>query len=108
LKEECDNHGVRLEFLPPYSPDFNPIEESFADLKAWLKRNRELIDSFDTFDQYLEAGLLSTGRNAPSHFHSCQIDVPRYLPKTRTARGRRIQREKWDLGEMEDDDAEWE
>jgi transposase len=25
-----------LEFLPPYSPDFNPIEATFHDLKAWI------------------------------------------------------------------------
>ena len=27
----CDKFGARLEFLPPYSPDYNPIEESFAE-----------------------------------------------------------------------------
>jgi transposase len=26
-------------FLPPYSPDFNPIELSFSVLKAWFQRN---------------------------------------------------------------------
>ena len=30
--------GCELEYLPPYSPDFNPIELSFAVLKAWMKR----------------------------------------------------------------------
>lgn len=28
--------GARLVFLPPYSPDFNPIEQAFAKLKARL------------------------------------------------------------------------
>lgn len=28
--------GVKLLYLPPYSPDFKPIEEFFADIKkAW-------------------------------------------------------------------------
>ncbi|MCO5227314.1 MAG: transposase [Thermomicrobiales bacterium] len=27
----------RFVFLPPYSPDFNPIELGFAKLKAWLR-----------------------------------------------------------------------
>jgi transposase len=31
--------GCRLLFLPPYSPDFNPIEEAFASMKAYLWRN---------------------------------------------------------------------
>ncbi|KZS87564.1 hypothetical protein SISNIDRAFT_535476 [Sistotremastrum niveocremeum HHB9708] len=26
-------------FLPPYSPDLNPIEEAFSSVKAWLRRN---------------------------------------------------------------------
>ena len=27
-------HSILLQFLPLYSPDFNPIKESFIDLKA--------------------------------------------------------------------------
>ena len=26
-------------FLPPYSPDFNPIEEAFSSIKAWIRAN---------------------------------------------------------------------
>ena len=29
--------GARLVYLPPYSPDFNPIEEAFSAMKAWLR-----------------------------------------------------------------------
>jgi transposase len=29
--------GARLAFLPPYSPDFNPIEQDFAKVKHWLR-----------------------------------------------------------------------
>ena len=32
--------GARLRFLPPYSPDFNPIELAFAKLKAFLRAAR--------------------------------------------------------------------
>ena len=32
--------GARLRFLPPYSPDFNPIELAFAKLKAFLRALR--------------------------------------------------------------------
>ena len=32
--------GARLFFLPPYSPDLNPIEQVFAKLKALLRRLR--------------------------------------------------------------------
>ena len=29
--------GARLAFLPPYSPDLNPIENAFAKLKSMLR-----------------------------------------------------------------------
>lgn len=32
--------GAHLRFLPPYSPDFNPIEQAFAKLKAFLRAAR--------------------------------------------------------------------
>jgi len=34
LQSMCEERGVLLKFLPPYSPDFNPIENTFKDLKA--------------------------------------------------------------------------
>jgi transposase len=40
LQQLCDDAGVLLEFLPPYCPDLNPIEETFHEIKAWLKKNR--------------------------------------------------------------------
>ena len=45
----CEEAGVRLEYLPPYSFDYNPIEESFSALKAWMRRNRELMSAFEPF-----------------------------------------------------------
>ncbi len=33
--------GAELRFLPPYSPDFNPIENAFAKLKALLRQAAE-------------------------------------------------------------------
>jgi len=30
--------GATLRYLPPYSPDFNPIEQVFAKLKGLLRR----------------------------------------------------------------------
>ena len=33
--------GASLRFLPPYSPDFNPIENAFAKLKALLRKAAE-------------------------------------------------------------------
>ncbi|KAI0048885.1 hypothetical protein FA95DRAFT_1490168, partial [Auriscalpium vulgare] len=30
-----------LIYLPPYSPDFNPIEQAFHSIKAWLRRQTD-------------------------------------------------------------------
>ena len=37
VREAVEAAGARLLFLPPYSPDFNPIEQAFAKLKALLR-----------------------------------------------------------------------
>jgi transposase len=29
--------GARLWYLPPYSPDLNPIEQTFAKIKRWMR-----------------------------------------------------------------------
>lgn len=33
--------GMRLLYLSPYSPDFNPIEEAFSCVKAWIRNHRD-------------------------------------------------------------------
>jgi hypothetical protein len=33
--------GVHIEYLPPYSPDLNPIEEAFSKIKYWVRRYQE-------------------------------------------------------------------
>ena len=35
--------GMRLLYLPSYSPDLNPIEEAFSAIKAWLRSNRDYV-----------------------------------------------------------------
>ena len=37
VREAIEAVGARLLFLPPYSPDLNPIEQLFAKLKALLR-----------------------------------------------------------------------
>ena len=38
FSEAIDAAGAELRYLPPYSPDFNPIERFFAKLKALLRK----------------------------------------------------------------------
>ena len=44
VKRMCQEAGVLLVYLPPYSPDLNPIEEFFAELKAFIRRNWSLYE----------------------------------------------------------------
>ena len=38
VRELIERRGCSLLFLPPYSPDFSPIEEAFSKLKALLRK----------------------------------------------------------------------
>ena len=38
IRQAIEAAGARLLYLPPYSPDFNPIEMAFSKLKAFLKK----------------------------------------------------------------------
>jgi transposase len=41
VRRAIESAGCRLLFLPPYSPDLNPIENAFSKLKALLRRAAE-------------------------------------------------------------------
>jgi transposase len=41
IREAIEAAGAKLLYLPPYSPDFNPIEQLFAKLKASLRKAAE-------------------------------------------------------------------
>jgi len=38
VREAIETAGAERRFLPPYSPDFNPIENAFSKLKALLRK----------------------------------------------------------------------
>ena len=67
VRELIEGRGCELLYLPPYSPDFNPIEEAFAKLKALLRkaeaRSREML--IEAMGLALEA---LTARDARSFF----------------------------------------
>ncbi|MGV1908361.1 IS630 family transposase [Agrobacterium cavarae] len=54
VRDAIERAGAKLMFLPPYSPDFNPIENAFSKLKAMLRARAErkidaLWDAVGTF-----------------------------------------------------------
>lgn len=62
-----------MAYLPPYSPDLNPIEEAFAQLKQWTQRNRAMAANFDTFEGFLRTGMEALQSSAKGHFWKCRI-----------------------------------
>jgi transposase len=57
VREAIEARGARLRYLPPYSPDLNPIELAFAKLKALLRRAaaRSVEVLWHTLGQLLDA-----------------------------------------------------
>lgn len=57
VRHAIEAAGAVLLYLPPYSPDFNPIENAFAKLKALLRKAAErTIDSlWQTIGRLLDA-----------------------------------------------------
>jgi transposase len=55
IEQMCYKAGVKLMYLPPYSPDLNPIEEFFAELKAFIKKNWQAFE--DSPEQGLDVFL---------------------------------------------------
>ena len=57
IEEAIESRGATLIYLPPYSPDFSPIEECWSKVKAWLRkikaRTLEALDEaiVDALDQ---------------------------------------------------------
>jgi transposase len=75
LQELCDNAGVKLAKLPPYSPDYNPIEEAFAELKAWMRKHYALAADYLSFEEFVKAAMHHMSKKAGNHFRSCHIEI---------------------------------
>ncbi len=56
VRQAIQAAGARLWYLPPYSPDLNPIEQTFAKIKHWMRmeQKRTVEDTWRHFGQLLE------------------------------------------------------
>jgi transposase len=79
VRRLIEERGCELLYLPPYSPDFNPIEEAFSKVKTLLRkagaRPREtLVDAI--------GGALSaiTVEDAKGFFAHCGYLIEAHLP----------------------------
>ena len=70
VKEIVEGAGCELVYLPPYSPDLNPIEQAFSKVKGLLRkteaRTREAL--IEAIGRALEAVSVRDGRGV---FHHC-------------------------------------
>lgn len=74
IRELIEGRGARLIYLPPYSPDLNPIEKCWSKIKTALRaakaRTREALEAA------LKAVLLTvTAEDAAGWFASCGYPV---------------------------------
>lgn len=60
IRAAIEGAQARVYFLPPYSPDFNPIEQVFAKLKTLFRAARPR-----SFDQVCEVMAAAIGRFTP-------------------------------------------
>jgi len=56
VRQAIESAGAQLRYLPPYSPDFNPIEMAFSKLKALLRKSAQTTKDglWDTIAQAIE------------------------------------------------------
>ena len=78
VQTAIERAGAHLRFLPPYSPDFNPIEMAFAKLKAFLRAARPR--SFDQVLALMRHALgLFTPQECTNFVRHCGYRVPTAL-----------------------------
>lgn len=70
VRAAVESAGAQLLYLPPYSPDLNPIEKAWAKLKEWLRsaqaRTKEALE-----EAIADALKLITAENAKAWFRHC-------------------------------------
>ena len=70
VHEIIERVGARLIYLPPYSPDFNPIEKAFSQIKAYLKK--AAARTKEKLDQAIAMAIETVSeQNAVNYFAAC-------------------------------------
>ena len=66
--------GCELIYLPPYSPDFNPIELAFSRLKALLRKaqKREIEELWDFLGEAVDT---FTAQQCQNYFRHCDYRI---------------------------------
>lgn len=80
IQQMCDEAGVVLLYLPPYSPDLNPIEEFFGELKTYIRGSWDEHEGFirADFPSFMEECVTVVGNrraSAKGHFRRAGIAI---------------------------------
>jgi transposase len=74
VRGHIESRGAQLLYLPPYSPDFNPIEQAWSKLKQLLRGVKaRLLDQLEPAIARAIAAI--TPQNAQAFFHHCGYGV---------------------------------
>ncbi|GBE82415.1 hypothetical protein SCP_0407990 [Sparassis crispa] len=63
-----DDCGAKLIYLPPYSPNMNPIEQAFFSIKAWLRRHEAAAIDADVRPWLIHQASLSVTPEHAEHW----------------------------------------
>jgi transposase len=75
IKELIEERGCELMYLPPYSPDLNPIEEAFSKVKRLL-REAEARTRKGLIEAMGVAISAVTAQDAHGFFEHCGYRIP--------------------------------
>ena len=76
IEEAIQRRGAQLLYLPPYSPDFSPIEECWSKVKTWLRKAKaRTVDALyeaieHAFDEVTKSDLAGWFRHCGYTVHS--------------------------------------
>ena len=73
VRDAIHQASAELRFLPPYSPDFNPIEMAFSKFKAHLKRDAARTVC-DLWDAIARAANIFTPAECQNYFAAARYD----------------------------------
>lgn len=78
VRQLIEAQGCQVRFLPPYSPDFSPIEQAFSKLKTALRQAG--ARSRPDLEAAIAAGLATiTPHDADAWFRHCGYALPEQL-----------------------------
>jgi transposase len=80
IEQMCRDASIKLVYLPPYSPNLNPIEEFFAELKAFIKQSWYNYEEtpqqgFDTFLEWCIHVVGGKKQSARGHFRHAGLSI---------------------------------